>query len=122
MLDKNIYFNIESNGNKGKPGIKPNTGKMARFITFLPKFKSKEVYFPIELKDEEPMSECMNELTLASKGGFKSKHDDFIDCISQLSCLTVWRPSEVIESVKNKDGIYEFDEEEVTSGIDSYIV
>jgi len=122
MVDKNIYFNIASEGNKGKQGIRPNTNKMVRFNTILPKFKSKEIFFPIELKDEPPMLECMNELTLASKGGFKSKKDDFIDNISQLSSLMVWRPSEVLSDSKNVDGIYEYEEEEESSVMDSYIV
>ncbi len=121
MLDKNIYFNLASEGNKGKQGIKPVTNKMARFNIILPKFKGKEMFFPIELKDGECMSELMNELSLASKGGFKSKHDDQIDCVSQLSSLTVWRPSEVATS-KSIDGIYEFEEDEDISTIGSYIV
>ena len=122
MLDKNTYFNIESQGNNGKQGIRPNTNKMVRFNNILPKFKSKEMFFPIELKDDAPMLECMNELTLAAKGGFKSKKDDFIDSISQLSCLTVWRPSELVPDMKNVDGIYEMEEEIETSVMDSYIV
>jgi len=122
MLDKNTYFNIESQGNNGKQGIRPNTNKMVRFNNILPKFKSKEMFFPVELKDEAPMLECMNELTLASKGGFKSKKDDFIDNISQLSCLTVWRPSELVAVMKDVNGVYELEEETETSIMESYIV
>lgn len=121
MMDKNIYFTLASEGNNGKPGIKPVTNKLVRFNTILPKFKSREVFFPIELKNEKPMLECIDELTLLSKAGFKSKHDDFADSISQLTSLTIWRPSEPIVFTE-KDGIYETEEENEISVLSSYIV
>ena len=36
----------------------------------------------------------MNELSLVSVSGFKSKHDDFADTISMLASMHAWRPSE----------------------------
>jgi len=123
MMDKNCWFNLASENNKGKPGIKPNTNKMVRFNVVLPRFTAQEIFFPIELKDEDAMLECINELQLAAKGGFKSKHDDFIDTISMLPLLTVWRPSEVVPTVKSVQGIYEIEEDDSSeSGMDSYIV
>lgn len=121
MLDRNIYFNLASEGNKGKPGIRPVTNKMVRFNSILPKFKSREIFFPIEMKNEKPMLECINELTLAAKSGFKSKKDDFIDNISQLSSLTIWRPSEPTPMVP-KNNVYEMEEEQEISTLSSYVV
>ncbi len=121
MLDKNIYFNIASEFNKGKQGIRPTTNKMVRFNTILPKFKAKEMFFPVELKDDPRLVEAMEEFKLIAKSGFKSKFDDWIDATSQLSSLIVWRPSEIVVT-KNVDGIYEFEEEEDISSISSYIV
>lgn len=124
MLEKSIYFNLATENNKNKPGIRPNTNKMVRFNTVLPWFKQKKMYFPLELMEEDAMKECMDELQLAAKGGFKSKHDDFIDSISMLSSLVVFRPSDEIgDFTADDDGIYEADEEdEDISGMESYIV
>jgi len=36
----------------------------------------------------------MNELRLATREQLKSKHDDFLDTISQLPLLSVWKPEE----------------------------
>ena len=80
--------------------------------------------FPTEKKNSPELQEAMNELELATPGGFKSKHDDFIDTISMLSSLMPWKPSE--ESTLNfneKDGIWEMDDEdEHYDRLSSYIV
>lgn len=94
MLERNIYFPLASEGNDTKPGIRPNTNKMVRFQTMVPLFKARKMFFPIERKNEVPMQEAMNELSLASVSGFRSKHDDFIDTISMLSSMNPWKPSE----------------------------
>lgn len=123
MLTKNIFFNLASDKNGEKPGIRPNTNKMVRFNVVVPWFKSNLMFFPREMKESEQMSECMNELTLISKGGIKSKFDDFIDNISQLGCLTTFRPSEELPMKQKEDGIWEPDEEdEKYTDMDSYIV
>lgn len=94
MMERNIYFPLASEGNDMKPGIRPNTNKMVRFNTVVPLFKARKIFFPIERKNEAPMIECMNELSLVSVGGFRSKQDDFADTISMLSVLRTWKPSE----------------------------
>lgn len=70
------------------------------------------------------MREAMTELSLVSMGGFKSKHDDFIDSISMLPLLGAWRPSEEAPSSLNQENnIWELDEvTEQISRLDSYIV
>jgi len=123
MLDKNIFFNITSDNNSSRPGIRPNTNKMVRFNLVLPWFKAKMMHFPEELKTTIPMVECMDELGLAAKGGFKSKHDDFIDSISMLGSLVVWRPSEAAVMKKSETGVWEDETPEDTiPSINSYIV
>ena len=77
MLERNIYFPLASEGNDMKPGIRPNTNKLVRFNTVVPWFKAHKIYFPAERKTEATMQECINELSLASVSGFRSKHDDF---------------------------------------------
>lgn len=125
MMVRNIYFTLASEGNDNKPGIRPNTNKMVRFNTVVPLFKARKILFPIERKLEAPMAEMMNELSLASVGGFKSKHDDGIDTVSMLSSLSPWKPSEeapLIPSPGN-EGMWDLDVHEDNSDrMASYIV
>jgi len=94
MINRNIFFNLASENNSSKPGIRPNTDKMQRFIGVLPLIKQKKIWFPEELKGKSPeMVEMVDELRNANKNGFKSKHDDFIDTISMLLSLDAYRPS-----------------------------
>lgn len=111
MLERNIYFPLASEGNDTKPGIRPNTNKMERFNTVVPWFKLRKMFFPIERKGEIPMQECMNELSLASASGFRSKHDDFIDTISMLSSIRAWKPSEEtpMREVEEGGGMWDID-------------
>lgn len=125
MMTRNIYFNIASEGNSNKPGIKPNTNKMQRFNIVLPWFTLKNIHFPAELKETPLLLETIIELTQASKTGFKSKNDDCIDTISMLGSLQVWRPSEEMALHKDSSGVWALDEDEndIVSLLDSsYIV
>lgn len=123
MLERNIYFPLASEGNDSRPGIRPNTNKMVRFNTMVPFFKARKIFFPVEKKSEAPMKEAINELSLASAGGFKSKHDDFIDTISMLSSLTPWKPSEEAVVTPGDSGMWELDvHEDFSDRKSSYIV
>lgn len=123
MLERNIYFPLASEGNDSRPGIRPNTNKMVRFNTMVPFFKARKIFFPLERKNEGPMQEAINELSLASAGGFKSKHDDFIDTISMLSSLTPWKPSEEAELVAGGNDMWEIDvQDSFVDRRSSYIV
>ena len=123
MSVRNIWFTLASEGNENKPGIRPNTNKLVRFNIMVPQFKTNKIMFPEERKDSPEMIECMDELRLASLAGFKSKHDDFLDTISQLSSLTPWKPSEETTLVLDeKTNLWEVEEEEEYDQRDSYIV
>ena len=125
MLNRNIYFPLASEGNDMKPGIRPNTNKMVRFNLVVPWFKSRKIFFPVEKKTSVEVAEFINELGLITPGGFKSKHDDCIDTISQLASLTPWKPSEeapLMDSGKG-DGMWDFDMgDEPMDRMASYIV
>lgn len=124
MLNRNIWFNLASDGNDSNPGIRPNTNKLQRFNVVVPWIKAGKVYWPEELRRDSRIEEAMNELTLASPGGFKSKHDDFLDTISQLANLTAWKPSEVGTGSENESGIWEPDDpdDDDFGAIDNYTV
>jgi len=123
MLERNIYFNIASDKTGNQLGIRPNTNKMVRFNIVVPWFKTHLMYFPTELQETPMIQECLTQLRLVSQAGFKSKHDDCLDCISQLGSLTTWRPSEAVQLKKNGDGYWEMDEERLDEGgLSSYVV
>ena len=126
MLLRNNMFTLASDSNQNNPGIRPVTNKFKRFSVIEPWFKLGKIHFPRELKNSTPITEAVNELSLVSPGGFKSKNDDFIDTISMLAVMQAWKPSE--------DGIMQTDSEDLTSvwepeeledinnQLDSYIV
>lgn len=123
MIDRNIYFRLASDNNGNKPGIRPNTNKMVRLNIMIPMFSMHKMYFPTEMKESVQMVECMDELRLVAKGGFKSKHDDFIDTISMLSSMDPWKPSQEAAPVHNSENdLWEFEEDEEVSDIGSYMV
>ena len=92
MVKRRIFFNLASSGNSNRPGIRPNTNKLQRFVVTVPWFKAGEMFFPEELKNEKVMIELMEELRLASGNGLKSKHDDGIDTVSMLAAMSVFLP------------------------------
>jgi len=123
MMVRNNYFTLASEGNSNKPGIKPNTNKMVRFNIVVPWFKNGKIFFPEELRKTPEITEFITELSLISKGGFKAKNDDCIDTVSMLASLNSWRPSQNTDIVKRDDSdIWDMDEPEEESDLDSYIV
>ena len=128
MMTRNNYFNLASEGNSNKPGIRPNTDKSTRFSVVVPWFKLNKMYFPEEMRNSVQIREAMEELTLAAKAGFKSKHDDFIDTISMLPMLNYWKPSADLGMSKSEssDGSHDIwemdDDEDILNAHDSYIV
>jgi phage terminase large subunit-like protein len=129
MMERNQYFTLASEPDSKEVGLRPNTNKMVRFNTVVPWFKARKIFFPIERKTEAPMVEMVNELSLASVGGFKSKNDDGIDTVSMLSSLRPWKPSEeapMVESSSkrgNNSGMWELDvDDSTTDRMASYIV
>lgn len=120
MLNRNIFFNLASDNNSNKEGIRPNTNKMSRFMTILPMFKQKKIWLPEELKSGAMMGEILDELKNASATGFKSKHDDFVDTVSMLSVLTPFKPSaEVAYNYNTLDNVWE--EEDEVSDQSTYV-
>lgn len=123
MMERNCFFNLASEGNSGKPGIRPSSQKFTRFMTVVPWFKQRMFFFPEDCKEDATMIEAMDELKLVAKVGFKSKHDDFIDTISMLSCMTIWKPSEEVAFNYNEDNKLWEDaiEDNIQSNMDSYL-
>jgi predicted phage terminase large subunit-like protein len=124
VMERNIYFPLASQNNDNRPGIRPNTNKLVRFNVVVPWFQLGKMFFPLEKRSGPELQERMAELTLASRGGFRSKHDDFIDTVSMLASLSPWKPSEVGTMATAADGMWELDDPDDSSGssLASYLV
>lgn len=122
MLERNIFFTLASNSKDGQLGLRPTTNKLERFNIVVPDFKLKRFFFPIDKKHTPVMRELLLELSQAAVGGFRSKHDDGLDTISQLALLNVWLPSSETTFVNNS-GIWSDGEDSNSSyALDSYTV
>ena len=123
MLTRNIYFPLASENNNGTAGIRPNTQKMVRFNIVVPLFKTHKIFFPKELKEHPAIIEAINELSLVSPAGMKSKHDDFIDTISMLPSMQAWKPSQVgtLHQVPKSD-MWDIDVPPTQDRLSSYVV
>ena len=124
MMTRNQWFNLASENNDKQEGIRPITDKLQRFNIVVPWFKAKKMYFPEELKKSIAIMETIEEVTLVTSEGMKSKFDDTNDCISQLASLKPWRPSAVANTKRNLDTDIWEEEDEIGegTGYDSYIV
>jgi predicted phage terminase large subunit-like protein len=123
QMNRNIYFTLATGRGKTSPGIRPNKDKMSRFQQIaLPLFKAGKIWFPEELRDSIELKEMMNELSLATFKGFKSKHDDQIDNISMLGEFNAWKPSEVSTGDSGDGSMLWDDEEPEAEGSSSYFV
>ena len=126
MMERNIWFNLASENNNGKLGIRPVTKKLDRFQTVVPWFKAKRMFFPEELRDSDPlMIELLDELRFVSKDGCKSAHDDALDTVSMLSVMNAWKPSQETNMVK-EEGSHIWEDADFYSeddgGYGSYVV
>ena len=124
MMRRNQWFSLASGGNQNQPGIRPVTDKLNRFYTVEPWFKQGIMFFPEELKgDNALMDEMLNELSMVTKRGFLSKHDDVLDCISMLSVMTPWKPSKEDAIRTKEDPMWEpWEEDDTGSSLGSYVV
>ena len=106
MLTRNIFFSLASDSNEGRAGIRPSTSKLQRFNVAVPYFKMGEMFFPVEEKGGVALDEMLDELSLTTVGGFKSKHDDALDTISMLPLMPIWLPSSSTEFTQGKSKIW----------------
>lgn len=121
MMNRNIWMNLASEGNRNAPGIRPTTNKMQRFHTVLPLIKAGKILWPEEMKDTPILQEFLTELRMATLKGFKSKHDDCIDTISMLMSLKTFKPSGAA-TVRQTDTRWDEDDDYDFNSIDSYVV
>lgn len=73
------------------------------------------------MKESAAMREAYDELTLATRDGFKSKHDDFIDTISMLAFMHYYKPSKDTMSKSGANSLWSEEVEEEDYSIGSYV-
>lgn len=111
MMKRNIWFTLASDNNSNAAGIRPSGDKLVRFNTVVPWFKQGLIHLPEEYRGKHALvDEALEEISLITSEGYKSKHDDVGDAIAMLSVLKAWKPSEAAP-MKQTDttGIWELD-------------
>ena len=124
MMKRNVYFTLASANNGKHPGIRSVSDKISRFNMILPSFKRGKMFFPNELRNTQFMQAILDELRMATPGGFKSKNDDCVDMISQLAQMNMWLPSESpkMEQVSKTMWDMEDHDESTSNGFSGYTV
>lgn len=123
MMQRNVWFTFATHGNAQNPGVRPETDKIGRFNLVVPLFKAGKIYYPEELRTHSVVAAHIEEITLATPLGFKSKHDDCADTVSMLEYLGAWRPSEEAPAMKQQNDMWLIDEPEPSEGgLSSYVV
>lgn len=100
MLAQDFYFPLaksQSANGQGRVGIlsPTNKNKLERFNVVLPLFKQGKIWFPEEMKEDPIIIEAVKELKGITKKGIVSRHDDFIDTISQMGLMEIFPPSAI---------------------------
>jgi predicted phage terminase large subunit-like protein len=93
MIIRDIWFIIASDKENHEEGFTCIADKLTRFNVALPFIKQGLVKFPTDMKSTPIMVEAVNELKAVTYSGIKSKHDDFIDTVSQLPLLNPFQPT-----------------------------
>lgn len=124
MMNRNIYFTLASDTASGEPGLRPATAKIERFNVIQPRFVLGKIYFPAEMTGHEWMVEFLNEISLVTAGGIKSKHDDCIDTLTMLGMMKTWKPSEGLGISEAEDGMWDVEDHhsDGNTRLSSYIV
>jgi predicted phage terminase large subunit-like protein len=101
MIRRNVFFNIASDNNGGRDGIRPDKRKLERIMEIQPLFKQKKIWLPKDHR-KECINEFMAEVRAVTSSGIKSKHDDMIDTFSMMAKMKVILPSVENEYVYDK--------------------
>lgn len=89
MIKRNIFFNLKE--------IRPSKDKFSRFNLISPYFHQNKIMILSHMMKNAWGTEFTDEISKATIEGFKSKHDDVLDTISQLMDLNIFAPSTYTE-------------------------
>jgi hypothetical protein len=116
MIAKQVFFNLAGKGTV--EGIRRSGKKIDNFKLAVPIIKAKKLWLPEELKNNELVTEFLEELRFATSEEFKSKHDDVCDAFSMLLDLDAFKPSqesapEFVDSESGQFAWFEDDDEDM---------
>lgn len=92
MNRRNNWFTIASAKGRKQVGIPSVTNKMNRFRLVVPLFKKNQIYLPNDLKNTTLIQQLLDELSMVTIDGIKSKNDDTLDMVSQLEQMHLVYP------------------------------
>jgi predicted phage terminase large subunit-like protein len=105
MTRRGKYFTLaKKKGFEHLPqrGIRPNKSKILRLESMIPMFERGQISIATSVVSSRYGKELFDELKLATRKGFVSKHDDAVDAMTQLMDITTVKPSEYTKGVKSK--------------------
>lgn len=92
MNRRNNWFTIANAKGRKQAGIPSVTNKMNRFRLVVPLFKKNQIYLPNDLKNTTLIQQLLDELSMVTIDGIKSKNDDTLDMVSQLEQMHLVYP------------------------------
>lgn len=123
QMNRNCFFTFASSNNAKQPGVRPLSDKIGRLNLVVPWFKTGKMFYPEQLRTNSVVAAHVEEITMATMLGYKTKHDDCGDTVAMLPLIGAWRPSEAVAMVQNEAGIWAPDDvEEESTGYGSYVV
>lgn len=103
MNRRNTWFTLASAKGSKKVGIPSVTNKMNRFRLVIPMFKENRIYLPKDLKNTTLIQQLLDELSMVTIDGIKSKHDDTLDMVSQLGQMHLVYPDKYQSKLEKSD-------------------
>lgn len=130
MRRRSEYFVLaKQKGREGTNdlGIRPNKNKMLRLENMVSLFNRGQISVTKELVESTYGKELFEELDLATRKGFMSRHDDATDAMTQLMDINIFKPSNLIlpkeKTKQHFDNIFKGEDyDKQTNSVSSYIV
>lgn len=101
MVKRNIFFNLKE--------IRPSKDKFSRFNLASPLFHQQKIKILSSMMTSSWGTEFKDEISKATIEGFKSKHDDVLDTISQLLDLEIFAPINNLPSEDRYTSVFDED-------------
>jgi len=97
MSQRGTFFTFaRQKGTKfGSEGIRSKLeggNKHWRFRQMLPMFQNHKIWFAKQLRESVDMRELLEEIKYTTISGFGSRHDDLVDCVSQVNMIEATYP------------------------------
>ena len=124
MVEKNVFFTLAKTKGTREAGIRAanDKSKFERFLLVLPDITNNQFHMASELKETKFGIEVLDELSLATTSGFRSKYDDCIDLFTMTHVMDMWEPSEPDDIGMDDSGLWSDGEGRSNQAMDNYLV